>query len=73
MRCVLTDDTRLARAELLGRVDIVEGTRRRRLVTKIETRSTHTKRQCGCCTGRQYSQSGCVTVDSWESHRPRDP
>ena len=42
VRCVLTDDTRLVRVELLGEVDIMEGTRRRRLVIRIETRSAHT-------------------------------
>ena len=43
MRCVLTHDTRLARVELLGEVDIVEGTSLRRLVIRIETRSTHAR------------------------------
>ena len=42
MRCVLTDDSRLARVELLGEADIVESTRRRRLVIRIETREAHT-------------------------------
>ena len=37
VRCVLTSD----RAELHGAVDIVEGTRRRRLVTVVGTRSTN--------------------------------
>ena len=41
-RRVLTDNTRLARVELLGEVDIVEGTRRRRLVMTVGTRSTNT-------------------------------
>ena len=57
MRCFLTCDTRLARAELLGEVDIEA--------------HAHTKRQRGCCSGRQYSHRGCVTVDPWERHRPR--
>ena len=43
VRCVLTGDTRLARAELLGEVNIVEGTRRRCLAMRVGTRSTHTK------------------------------
>ena len=42
MRCVLTRETRLARAELLGDVDIVEGTRRRRHVIAVGTRCTST-------------------------------
>ena len=42
MRCVLTDDKRPASVEMLGDVDIVESTHRRRLVIRIETRSTHT-------------------------------
>ena len=39
VRCVLTDDTRLARSKLLEEVegDIVEG----RLMTKVETRIAH--------------------------------
>ena len=37
----LTSDTRLALAELLREVDIVESTRRGRLVMTVETRSTH--------------------------------
>ena len=41
MTCVLTSGTRLARAELLGEVDIMEGTRRGRLVMRVETRSTY--------------------------------
>ena len=75
VRCVLTDDTRDARAELLGEVDIVEGTRLGGLVMMVETRSTHThtKRQRGCYTGRQYSNSGCAAIDPWERHRPFDP
>ena len=60
MRCVLTDDRRLVRVELLGEVGIVEGTRRR-LVIKIG------------CSGRQYRHSGCVAVDPWERHRPCHP
>ena len=65
VRCVLTGDTRLARAELRGEADIVECFRSGRLVMRVETRSTcaHTKRQRGCCSGRQYSYSGCVAVD----------
>ena len=44
MRRVLTDDTRLARVELLGEVrHCGRCTRRRRLVIRIETRSTHTR------------------------------
>ena len=42
MRRVLAAVTRLARAELLGEVGIVEGTRRGRLEMGVETRNTHT-------------------------------
>ena len=62
MKCVLTDrvltgDRRLARVE---QVDIVEGTRRRRLVIAVV--QTHTKRQCNSCSGCQHSRSGCWSV-----------
>ena len=64
MRFVLTSDTRVARAELLGEVDIVEGTRRGRLVMRVETRSTYTHE--ATCSGRQQSQwlchSGCRAI-----------
>ena len=42
MRRVLAAVTRLARAELLGEVNIVEGTRRGRLEMGVETRNTNT-------------------------------
>ena len=33
--------------------------------------NTHThEAQCDCCSGCQYSRSGCATVDLWERHRP---
>ena len=84
---VLTDETRFALVErilelwhlILGvaldavhLADIVEGTRRRRLVKVLGTRSTntHTKRQCDCCSGRQYSRSGCARVGLWERRCP---
>ena len=38
----MTGDTRLARAELLGEVDIVEGTPCGHLVMRVKTRSTYT-------------------------------
>ena len=31
---------------------------------------THTRRQRGCCSGCQYSRSGCTTVGPWDRHRP---
>ena len=65
-RCVLTSDTRLARSELLGEVDIVESARRGRLVMRL-------RREAHSCSGRQYSRNGWVAIDPLERHRPRDP
>ena len=59
VRCVLTGDTRLARAELLGDVDIVEGTRRRRVVMRVETRSTYTHEATKSSLQSVHSQLLC--------------
>ena len=63
-RDVLTDDTRLACVELLGEVDIVDGTRRGRLVMRVETRSTYT---------RSDNVVAAVAVSTWDHHRPCRP